>query len=57
MFSYYEQKISKERLTNMISSSSAFGDLLIMECMVLRSVVQASLWNTMTMLVVGSLTG
>jgi len=41
----------------MISSTRLIGDRLMMEWIVLSRVVQASLWNTMTMLVVGSSDG
>lgn len=40
--------------TSMISSSSCHGDLFITLQMVRTSVDQASLWKTMTMLVVGN---
>lgn len=43
--------------TRMISSRSALGDLLITLHTVLNSVVHASLWNTITTLVVGNLSG
>ena len=45
------------QLTRITSSTSSQGDLLIMEWTVRSSVVQASLWNTITMEVVGSKLG
>lgn len=48
---------SEASSTRMISSNSSLGDLNIMECIVLNNVVQASLWNTITTLVVGSKAG
>ena len=44
-------------LTRIISSTRWTGERLMMEWIVLSRVVQASLWKTMTMLVVGSSDG
>lgn len=40
--------------TNMISSSNSRGERVMMDQTVRNKVVHASLWNTITMLVVGS---
>ena len=44
-------------MTLVVPTSNSLGDLLMTEWTVLRSVDQASLWNTMMTLVVGSRAG